>query len=94
LGTRRAIARVTQADRLSQAQHTSAVARAANNKNKNPKGEDNVASKTLEDYDDGSAVLIDACRTASSGRRILVAGSVGTAIEWYDFFIYGLIAPQ
>src|SRR5215475_8645098 len=26
-------------------------------------------------------------------RRILVAGTVGTAIEWYDFFIYGLIAP-
>src|SRR6516225_9751390 len=26
-------------------------------------------------------------------RRILVAGTVGTAIEWYDFFIYGLVGP-
>lgn len=26
-------------------------------------------------------------------RRLLVAGAIGTTIEWYDFFIYGLIAP-
>jgi MFS family permease len=26
-------------------------------------------------------------------RRILLAGAFGTAIEWYDFFVYGLIAP-
>src|SRR6516225_496179 len=31
--------------------------------------------------------------TSSARRRILVAGTIGTAIEWYDFFIYGLIAP-
>ncbi|MBV9062439.1 MAG: MFS transporter, partial [Alphaproteobacteria bacterium] len=52
-----------------------------------------MAIKTLEEYDDGSAVLIDARQMASSRRRILVAGTIGTAIEWYDFFIYGLIAP-
>lgn len=31
--------------------------------------------------------------SSSARRRILVAGTIGTAIEWYDFFIYGLIAP-
>lgn len=30
---------------------------------------------------------------SSSRRRILVAGGIGTAIEQYDFFIYGLIGP-
>ena len=30
---------------------------------------------------------------SSSRRRILVAGAIGTAIEQYDFFIYGLIGP-
>lgn len=26
-------------------------------------------------------------------RKLLVAGAIGTTIEWYDFFLYGLIAP-
>lgn len=26
-------------------------------------------------------------------RRILLAGTIGTTIEWYDFFIYAFIAP-
>ncbi|WP_246563636.1 MFS transporter [Bradyrhizobium liaoningense] len=26
-------------------------------------------------------------------RKLLIAGAIGTTIEWYDFFIYGLIAP-
>lgn len=30
---------------------------------------------------------------SSARRRILVAGTIGTTIEWYDFFLYGLIAP-
>jgi MFS family permease len=29
----------------------------------------------------------------SSYRRLIVAGTFGTAIEWYDFFVYALIAP-
>jgi MFS family permease len=32
-------------------------------------------------------------RAWGTRRRILLAGTIGTAIEWYDFFIYGLIAP-
>lgn len=55
--------------------------------------EDNLTTGTLEDYDDHAATVVGAAQTASSRRRILVAGTVGTAIEWYDFFIYGLIAP-
>lgn len=31
--------------------------------------------------------------SASGRRRILIAGTIGTTIEWYDFFLYGLIAP-
>lgn len=27
-------------------------------------------------------------------RRILVSGAIGTTIEWYDFLLYGLIAPS
>ncbi len=26
-------------------------------------------------------------------RKLLLAGAIGTTIEWYDFFLYGLIAP-
>ncbi|WP_027944870.1 MFS transporter [Amycolatopsis taiwanensis] len=41
----------------------------------------------------------DATRTVDSGfgqtqrRRILVSGAIGTTIEWFDFLLYGLIAP-
>jgi MFS family permease len=32
-------------------------------------------------------------QSSNARRRTLLAGTIGTAIEWYDFFIYGLIAP-
>ncbi|MBR1177330.1 MHS family MFS transporter [Bradyrhizobium sp. KB893862 SZCCT0404] len=51
-----------------------------------------MTTGAFEDYDDHAAAL-SAGQTASSRRRILIAGTIGTAIEWYDFFIYGLIAP-
>jgi len=50
-----------------------------------------LAIRSLQDYQDGA--ISDVGPTSSARRRILVAGTVGTAIEWYDFFIYGLIAP-
>src|SRR6516165_8106608 len=52
-----------------------------------------MTTRTLGDHQDGaeSAALPDHEQRAR--RRILVAGTIGTAIEWYDFFIYGLIAP-
>ncbi|GGI26261.1 MFS transporter [Bradyrhizobium guangdongense] len=43
--------------------------------------------------DGGDHAAVCAGQTASSRRRVLIAGTIGTAIEWYDFFIYGLIAP-
>ena len=46
----------------------------------------------LED-DDRGAAAIGSDQTPRARRRILMAGTIGTAIEWYDFFIYGLIAP-
>ena len=50
-----------------------------------------MAVRSLQDYEGGS--ISDVGQTPSARRRILVAGTIGTAIEWYDFFIYGLIAP-
>jgi MFS family permease len=50
-----------------------------------------LAVRSLQDYEGGS--ISDVGQTPSARRRILVAGTIGTAIEWYDFFIYGLIAP-
>jgi MFS family permease len=55
--------------------------------------EETVTIRALEDYDDHVPTVAAAEQTASSRRRILIAGTIGTAIEWYDFFIYGLIAP-
>ncbi|WP_234686012.1 MFS transporter [Bradyrhizobium monzae] len=52
-----------------------------------------MTTRTLEDYEDRAGAVIGSHQTASSRRRILIAGTIGTAIEWYDFFIYGLIAP-
>ncbi|OXC74427.1 MFS transporter [Caballeronia sordidicola] len=37
---------------------------------------------------DGTPVVV-----MSPSRRVLFASAIGTAIEWYDFFLYGLIAP-
>jgi MFS family permease len=50
-----------------------------------------LAVRSLQDYEGGS--ISDVGQTPSARRRILVAGTIGTAIEWYDFFIYGLIGP-
>ena len=52
-----------------------------------------MALRRLEDDEDGAITGAGSHRTPSARRRILVAGTIGTAIEWYDFFIYGLIAP-
>ena len=38
------------------------------------------------------AVESSAADTTSTVRRVIVAGLVGTALEWYDFFIYGTVA--
>src|SRR5438046_6151295 len=37
----------------------------------------------------GAAVTVD----AASERRVIVASSVGTVIEWYDFYLYAILAP-
>ena len=37
--------------------------------------------------------IADVRLPSNSRRRILVAGAIGTAIEQYDFFIYGLVGP-
>jgi MFS family permease len=52
-----------------------------------------VAIRSLQEYDDGAIADAGSHHTPVARRRILVAGAIGTAIEWYDFFIYGLIAP-
>lgn len=41
----------------------------------------------------GDAGTLEIKESSSAHRRILVAGMIGTTIEWYDFFLYGLIAP-
>jgi MFS family permease len=48
---------------------------------------------TVPEYHGGAGTLAGPPQSASARRRVLLAGAVGTAIEWYDFFIYGLIAP-
>ncbi|QPF90684.1 MFS transporter [Bradyrhizobium commune] len=52
-----------------------------------------MTTRTLEGYEDRAGAVIGSQQTASSRRRILIAGTIGTAIEWYDFFVYGFIAP-
>ena len=52
--------------------------------------EDGVANRTLEES--GNRATADIGFDAGI-RRILAAGTIGTAIEWYDFFIYGFIGP-
>jgi MFS family permease len=52
-----------------------------------------VAIRSLQEYEDGAIAHVGSHHTPSARRRILVAGAIGTAVEWYDFFIYGLIAP-
>jgi len=31
--------------------------------------------------------------TKSEERRVIVASSVGTVFEWYDFYLYAILAP-
>lgn len=31
--------------------------------------------------------------TAAHARRIIVSSSIGNALEWYDFLVYGFFAP-
>jgi MFS family permease len=52
-----------------------------------------LAIRSLQEYEDGTTADVGSRHTPSARRRILVAGAIGTAVEWYDFFIYGLIAP-
>jgi MFS family permease len=52
-----------------------------------------MTTRTVSEYEGGADALAGPQQTSSVRRRILLAGTIGTAIEWYDFFIYGLIAP-
>src|SRR3954464_3525745 len=31
--------------------------------------------------------------TGSEERRVIIASSVGTVFEWYDFYLYAILAP-
>jgi metabolite-proton symporter len=42
---------------------------------------------------ESSASGITAASVSSAYRRLVLASCFGTAIEWYDFFIYGFLAP-
>ena len=37
----------------------------------------------------GAAAPID----AAAERRVIIASSVGTVFEWYDFYLYAILAP-
>lgn len=52
-----------------------------------------MAIRILQEYEDGAIADVGSPHTPGARRRILVAGAIGTAVEWYDFFIYGLIGP-
>lgn len=39
------------------------------------------------------SIVVARAGAVSGRRRILLAGTIGTTIEWYDFFIYAFIAP-
>lgn len=52
-----------------------------------------MATESLQEYAARDGTIAEARHRASARRRILVAGAIGTAIEQYDFFIYGLIGP-
>ncbi|HVV94100.1 MAG TPA: MFS transporter [Hyphomicrobiales bacterium] len=36
---------------------------------------------------------MDPAELASQRRRIVISGAIGTAVEFYDFFVYGFLAP-
>jgi MFS family permease len=52
-----------------------------------------MAIRSLQEFEKGVVADVGAQPTPSARRRILVAGTIGTAVEWYDFFIYGLVGP-
>ena len=52
-----------------------------------------MTTRTIPKLHDDADVTVGFRETPGARRRILLAGTIGTAIEWYDFFIYGLIAP-
>ena len=51
-----------------------------------------MAIRSLQEFEKGAVDDTGSQPTPSARRRILV-GTIGTAIEWYDFFIYGLVGP-
>jgi len=52
-----------------------------------------VATESLRDGTGRDSAVAEARHPSSTRRRTLVAGAIGTAIEQYDFFIYGFIGP-
>ena len=32
--------------------------------------------------------------TKAEERRVIVASSIGTVFEWYDFYLYAILAPS
>ncbi|MBN9800568.1 MFS transporter [Pseudonocardia sp. UM4_GMWB1] len=46
----------------------------------------------MELYENGSAEAAPAPVTASTRRRAIVAASIGNAVEWYDYTVYGYLA--
>jgi MFS family permease len=40
-----------------------------------------------------SVVLAEQPLTSAAERRVIVASSVGTVFEWYDFYLYAILAP-
>jgi len=42
----------------------------------------------------GGVTDIGADELAVQRRRIIMSGAIGTAVEFYDFFVYGFLAPQ
>ena len=41
---------------------------------------------------DGAGVATTALGTRQSERKVILASSLGTVFEWYDFYLYGLLA--
>ena len=52
-----------------------------------------MTTRTVREYPGDADVTVGSRDIASARRRVLLAGAIGTAIEWYDFFNYGLVAP-
>src|SRR5512132_957878 len=40
-----------------------------------------------------TAAVGDRVVSAEEERRVIVASSVGTVFEWYDFYLYAILAP-